>query len=102
MLPRSLDTALATAVGPDPALHRELRDALLESVERQVDLLRQARGDAHWYTVSARIRGLAVSFMDEDLTTVADAALLSAPGEPVVIDELTRWIEQTREEPIPG
>ena len=43
----SLDATLAAAAGEDIALLAELRCALVESAERQLDLLRRAIGRPH-------------------------------------------------------
>lgn len=41
----ALNATLAAAAGDDPLLLAELRDAFLESLARQVDLLRRSRCD---------------------------------------------------------
>lgn len=78
----SLDATLAAAAGEDIALLAELRSALVESAERQLDLLRRARCDGNWQVAAMRLKGLAASFNAEDLLDAAEAALTAAPGEP--------------------
>lgn len=78
----SLDATLAAAAGEDIALLAELRGALVESAERQLDLLRRARCDGNWQVSAMRLKGLAASFNAEELLTAAEDALTAVPGEP--------------------
>ena len=84
----ALDATLAAAAGDDPALLLELRDAVLESAEKQRDLLRRSRCDGNWNVAAMRLKGLAASFNDEDLLNAAEKALQSAPGEPASIRDI--------------
>ncbi|RGP40645.1 hypothetical protein BPTFM16_00932 [Altererythrobacter insulae] len=85
----SLDATLAAAAGQDLGLLSELRDALVESAEKQLDLLRRSRCDGNWQVAAMRLKGLAASFHAEKLSEAAEEALTCAPGDPVV----TRRIE---------
>ena len=85
----TLDATLAAAAGHDVALLAELRSALVESAQRQLDLLRRARCDGNWQVAAMRLKGLAASFHAETLFDAAEEALTCAPGDPVV----TRRIE---------
>jgi len=89
----ALDATLAAAAGDDPALMAELRSAFSESLELQVDLLKRARCDGNWNVAAMRLKGLAASFHAEKLIVLAEEALDSAPGEPVVIRKLERFID---------
>ena len=89
----ALDATLAAAAGDDPALMAELRTAFSESLELQVDLLKRARCDGNWNVAAMRLKGLAASFHAEKLIVLAEEALDSAPGEPVVIRKLERFID---------
>jgi HPt (histidine-containing phosphotransfer) domain-containing protein len=91
--PGALDAALAAVVGDDPQLVTELRAALLDSAERNVDLLARARCDANWYTVAWRIKGLAASFGAMELLSAAEMAIESAPGDPVAIRTLRAAVQ---------
>jgi hypothetical protein len=88
---RDLDATFAAAAGEDPALMAELRRAFAESLARQIDLLRRARCDGNWNVAAMRLKGLGASFHAPDLVALADEALGSAPGEPVVIRKLERF-----------
>lgn len=84
----SLDATLAAAAGHDLSLQAELRSALVESAERQLDLLRRARCDGNWQVAAMRLKGLAASFHAEDLLSLAEEAIDAAPGEPTVLTRL--------------
>lgn len=83
--PGALDTALAAAVGNDPALIAELRKAFLKSAARQSDLLTRARNDANWQMAAWRLKGLAASFGAVRLMDAAEHAAQAAPGDPVSV-----------------
>jgi hypothetical protein len=89
-----LDATLAAAAGEDAALFAELRAAFVESLERQIDLLRRSRCDGNWHVAAMRLRGLASSFHAEPLIVLADEALESAPGEPGVVRRLQTFLDE--------
>lgn len=89
----ALDATLAAAAGDDPMLLAELRAAFLESLERQIDLLRRSRCDGNWQIAALRLRGLATSFHAVPLIQLAEAALECAPGDPKVIRRLQAYLE---------
>ena len=86
-----LDATLAAAAGEDPVLFAELRAVFAESLARQIDLLRRARCDGNWAVAAMRLKGLGASFHAHSLVRLADEALDSAPGKPVVIRKLERF-----------
>lgn len=90
----SLDATLAAAAGEDIGLLVELRSALVESAERQLDLLRRARCDGNWRVAAMRLKGLAASFHAEELLVSAEAALQAVPGEPGILRELEQAIKR--------
>ena len=83
---------LAAAAGEDAALHAELRAAFRDSVEQQVDLLKRARCDGNWLVAAQRIKGLAASFHAEPLMALAENAIASAPGDPLILRELDSFL----------
>jgi hypothetical protein len=91
-----LDATIAAAAGEDAALLSELRMAFAESLARQIDLLRRARCDGNWTVAAMRLKGLGASFHAPDLIRLADQALDSAPGEPVVIRDLEQFAGEIR------
>jgi len=84
----ALNASLAAAVGSDPGLMGELRDAFVESAARQADLMARSRCDANWEFAASRLKGLAASFGAVQLMALADEALDGAPGDPVVLRKL--------------
>ena len=90
----ALDATLAAAAGNDPELFAELRAAFVESLARQVDLLRRSRCDGNWQIAAMRLKGLAASFHAESLIELAEEALDSAPGEPSVVRRLQGFLDE--------
>ena len=88
----ALDATLAAAAGEDPALIAELRLAFAESAQKQIDLLKRARCDGNWHVAAMRLKGLAASFHAEDLLNLAEEALACAPGEPVIVRKIERFL----------
>ena len=84
---------LAAAAGDNAALHAELRQAFKESVGQQVDLLSRARCDGNWIVAAQRIKGLAASFHAEPLMLLAEEALDTAPGDPVILRKLNGFLK---------
>ncbi|MEM1131775.1 MAG: Hpt domain-containing protein [Pseudomonadota bacterium] len=78
----------ASSIGDDPALLKELQSALAQSVAHQVDLLSRARCDGNWHMAAARLEGLAASFGVDRLAILAKEASHSAPGDPVIVNQL--------------
>lgn len=89
-----LDATLAAAAGDDAALFAELRGAFVDSLERQIDLLRRARCDGNWHVAAMRLRGLASSFHAEPLIALADEALEAAPGEPGIVRRMQSFLDE--------
>jgi hypothetical protein len=90
----ALDATLAAAAGDDAALFAELREAFIDSLSRQVDLLRRARCDGNWQVAAMRLKGLGVSFHAGPLVVLADEALDCAPGEPGVIRRMQTFLDE--------
>lgn len=90
----ALDATLAAAAGDDPALFAELRLAFVESLARQIDLLRRSRCDGNWQVAAMRIKGLAASFNAEGLIDLAEEALEAAPGDPAVARRLQAFLDE--------
>lgn len=86
-----LDATFAAAAGEDAVLLAELRAVFAESLDRQIDLLRRARCDGNWTVAAMRLKGLGASFDAPHLVDLAEEALDSAPGEPVVVRKLERF-----------
>lgn len=89
----ALDATLAAAAGDDSALFVELRQAFVESLARQIDLLRRSRCDGNWQVAAMRIKGLAASFNAEGLIDLAEEALEAAPGDPAIARRLQTFLD---------
>ncbi|MFM5884437.1 MAG: Hpt domain-containing protein [Novosphingobium sp.] len=90
----ALDATLAAAAGEDPALFSELRQAFIDSLSQQVDLLRRSRCDGNWQIAALRLKGLAASFHAEALIDMAEEALDAAPGEPTVVRRIQAFLDE--------
>lgn len=90
----SFDATLAAAAGQDSALQAELRTAFAESASNQLDLLKRSRCDGNWNVAAMRLKRLAASFYDEVLFDLAEEALVSAPGEPVILRKIDRFLAE--------
>jgi HPt (histidine-containing phosphotransfer) domain-containing protein len=90
----ALDATIAAAAGDDPALFLELRVAFIESLSRQVDLLRRARCDGNWQVAAMRLKGLAASFNAEPLMLLAEEAFDAAPGDPVAVRRIQQFLDE--------
>lgn len=79
--PPALDSALAAAVGDDPSLVAELRQAFFESARRHAEALSGAASDADWKTAALRLQGLAASFGAMPLMVAASEAASASAGD---------------------
>jgi hypothetical protein len=93
----ALNSALFAAAGEDAALIAELRQAFVESAERQIDLMARSRCDANWQYSCLRLKGLAASFDAVELLDLATEAADGAPGDPVVLRKLGVALTRVRE-----
>lgn len=85
--PGALESALAAAVGDDPALMAELRRAFLDSARRHFEALETSATAGEWQVAAWRLKGLAASFGATDLMVHAEQA---AEGAPLARDSLRR------------
>lgn len=92
----SFTTAIKEAAGDDVILMSELRIAFFESAERQLDLMGRSRCDANWQYSAWRLQGLAASFGAEEIKSLAHLAVSGAPGDPVVLRQLRKAIENIK------
>ena len=90
----ALDATLAAAAGEDAVLFIELRQAFIESLDRQIDLLRRSRCDGNWQMTAMRIKGLAASFHADALIEMAEEALEGVPGDPAVVRRIQDFLNE--------
>ena len=92
--PGAIDATLAAAVGDEPQLIEELRNAFLEGVERGLDNLERARDPQEWRTAAWRLKGLAASFGAIRLMAIATEAADVPPQDMVIMRKLRRAAER--------
>jgi HPt (histidine-containing phosphotransfer) domain-containing protein len=91
--PGAIDTALAAAVGDEPALIAELRQAFLDSANASVATMGKARDGASWTDAALRLKSLAASFGAVRLMALASEAA-EAPLDPDMLRKLIRAVER--------
>lgn len=79
--PGQIDATLAAAVGDDPALVAELREAFLDSAKRGLTALELAAGGDDWREAAWRLKGLAASFGAVRLMALAGELADAPPGD---------------------
>jgi HPt (histidine-containing phosphotransfer) domain-containing protein len=92
--PGAIDATLAAAVGDEPQLIEELRNAFLEGVERGLENLERARDPQEWRTAAWRLKGLAASFGAIRLMAIATEAADAPPQDMVTLRKLRRAVER--------
>lgn len=90
--PGALQTALAAAVGDDPALVAELRSAFIDSAHAHIDALERSGCAPDWRRAACRLQGLAASFGAIRLMELAEEAAEGAPADPAILRRLDRAI----------
>ncbi len=88
-----LDRYLSAAVGDDPVIALDLRNAFAGSARDLADLMRRARCDANWHVAALRLKGLAATFGIVPLIQLAEDAMAGAPGDPAVLRQINESIE---------
>ena len=72
--PGAIDATLAAAVGDEPALIAELREAFLDGVKRCLEGMKSAESPDGWSSSALRLKGLAASFGAIPLMAIASDA----------------------------
>lgn len=92
--PGAIDATLAAAIGDDPALIAELRSAFVESAQRGLAAIEEARDDESWRAAAWRLKGLAASFGAVRLMALATEATESSTADAAMLKRLRRAIER--------
>lgn len=87
-LDTQLESLLSSAVGDDPSLVRELRQAFLTSAEDHLKALAQAPTAPEWHMAAWRFKGLCASFGIEDLAALAEQATQAPRGDPSILRKM--------------
>jgi len=92
--PGAIDATLAAAVGDEPQLIAELREAFLESVKRCLEGMKAAENPAGWAAASLRLKGLAASFGAIRLMGLASEAAAGSANDGAMLRRLHRAVER--------
>ncbi|WP_448664376.1 Hpt domain-containing protein [Sphingomonas sp. CJ20] len=92
--PGAIDATLAAAVGDEPALIAELREAFLESVKRCLEAMKSADTPDAWTASALRLKGLAASFGAIRLMSAASEAANGQAHDTAVLRRLHRASER--------
>lgn len=92
--PGQIDATLAAAVGDEPALIAELREAFLDGAKRALLLLEQSDTEERWRAAGARLKGLAASFGAVRLMALADEAMAAVARDPAILRRLNRAVSR--------
>lgn len=90
--PGAIDAALAAAVGDEPGLIAELREAFVDSAQRAMIALESATGPDAWRAAAWRLKGLAASFGAVRLMSLATEAATGTSGDAVMLRKLKRAV----------
>jgi len=94
--PAALDSALAAAVGDDPALQAELRGAFFTAAEAHIVRLENAQDAAGWADAARRLRSLATSFGALRIADVAAQAGRANLGDARTVARIRRALMAIR------
>jgi HPt (histidine-containing phosphotransfer) domain-containing protein len=92
--PGAIDATLAAAVGDEPGLIAELREAFLDSAKRALKALATANDPEAWRGAALRLKGLAASFGAVRLMALAQEAADSPAGDSGMLRKLQRAVER--------
>ncbi|URW76639.1 Hpt domain-containing protein [Sphingomonas donggukensis] len=92
--PGAIDATLAAAVGDEPALIAELREAFLDSAKAGLTSLTRASDAATWKDAALRLKGLAASFGAVRLMALAGDAALVPVGDVETLRKLRRAVDR--------
>lgn len=90
--PGQIDATLAAAVGDDPALVAELREAFLDSAKRSLASLEAAADVQDWRDAAWRLKGLAGSFGAVRLMELATRIADGPAGDPELLKRARRAV----------
>lgn len=92
--PGAIDATLAAAVGDEPKLIAELREAFLQSARRGIEALRSADEPEAWQSAALRLKGLAASFGAVRLMALAGEAATGPEHDAAMLRRLHRAVER--------
>ena len=90
--PGAIDATLAAAVGDEPALIAELREAFLDSAKRELVALESAADAEAWRGAAWRMKGLAASFGAVRLMALAEEGVTALPRDPTYLRRMRQAV----------
>jgi histidine phosphotransfer protein HptB len=92
--PGAIDATLAAAVGDEPGLIAELRQAFLDGVREAAGALKAARAPQDWASAALRLKSLAGSFGAVRLMALAEEAAMRTTHDAALLRRIERAIER--------
>jgi HPt (histidine-containing phosphotransfer) domain-containing protein len=92
--PGAIDATLAAAVGDEPALIAELREAFLDGVQRCIETMKSADSPDGWASAALRLKGLAASFGAVRLMALATEAANGQAHDGAILRRLHRAVDR--------
>ncbi|MHA6722978.1 Hpt domain-containing protein [Sphingomonas sp. RS2018] len=92
--PGAIDATLAAAVGDEPVLIAELREAFLDSVKASLTRLTRAEDPTTWKDAALRMKGIAASFGAVRLMALAADAANMPAGDIEMLRKIRRAVER--------
>lgn len=92
--PGAIDATLAAAVGDEPALIAELREAFLDGVQRCLETMKSADSPDGWASAALRLKGLAASFGAVRLMALATEAANGQAHDGAILRRLHRAVDR--------
>jgi histidine phosphotransfer protein HptB len=92
--PGAIDATLAAAVGDEPALIAELREAFLDSVQRCLETMKSADNPDGWAAAALRLKGLSASFGAIRLMALASEAANGQAHDGAILRRLHRAVDR--------
>lgn len=92
--PGAIDATLAAAVGDEPALIAELREAFIDGVRRNLEAMKASETPDGWSVAALKLKGLAASFGAVRLMALATEAANGQAHDGAILRRLHRAIER--------
>ncbi|RYD58926.1 MAG: Hpt domain-containing protein [Sphingomonadales bacterium] len=92
--PGAIDATLAAAVGDEPQLIAELREAFLDGVRRCLEAMKAADNPGDWSSAALRLKGLSASFGAVRLMALAAEAASAQTHDSAVLRRLHRAVDR--------
>ena len=92
--PGAIDATLAAAVGDEPALIAELREAFNDGVQRCLETMKTSESPDGWAAAALRLKGLSASFGAVRLMALATEAANGQAHDGAILRRLHRAVDR--------